>query len=163
MSISFLICDILVSCFNFLLCSISPPFTLWCLAGHSVWNCWVNNFLCCDHVILIFPLTRELFVNSKPICCISPFCLWSEFQTRDKCGQTIYNKCPQEHSNSDWETGWFTEKFLFDLTVINNEITKVNTPHLVVWILTCMDISGRKERGHMDQSASYCWHNYSIF
>lgn len=84
--------------FKFLTLFYLPQFTLWCLAVHSVWHCWVNNLLCCDHVILIFSLTRELFVNSKPICCISPFCLWSKFQTRDKCGQTIYNKCPLEHS-----------------------------------------------------------------
>ena len=158
----FLICDILVSCINFLPHSISPS-SLHSLAGHSVWNCWVNNFLCCDHVILIFTLTRELFVNSKPICSISHFA--SEVSSRHvtnvaKLFTTNVHRSIHTKRLGNW--GWFRGKFLFHLTVINNEITKVNTPHLAVWILTCMDISGKKERSHVDQSASYCSHNYNI-
>lgn len=137
-------------------------FTLHYLAGHSVWNCWVNNFLCCDHVILIFTFTRELLWILSPYAAYLHFA--SEVSSRHvtnvvKLFTTNVHRSIHTKQLGNW--GWFTEKFLFDLTVINNDITKVNTPHLAVWILTCMDISGKKEAMWISQH--YNVHIITIF
>lgn len=135
--------------------SICPPH----LAGRSVWNCWVNNFLCCGPNIHIFPLTENVLEFAAHLLHIHGLLqklvadiwqLWSNYSA-DIHGSVLTKRL------GNW--AWFTRKFLFGLTVVINELTRANPPHLVVWILTCTGYfwKERKKEGKKKEAMWTIW------